>query len=509
MSNTPLAVILRPKTLLEVIGQDHLIGPGKPLRKMADKGLFQSAILWGPPGSGKTSIVRALASETDSVFCALNATEATVKDVRKIIDGAKKRQPQRTIMFLDEVHRFNKSQQDVVLPVVEDGTIILFGATTEKPKFAVNSTILSRCLVLEVKPLDSQAMVDLIKRVKEFYKSNDRPIKIDPDAAKRIIMRCSGDARKAITVLETVIEILSDDRHVTMEHVNLAIPDKHLIFDAHGNDHYDLAHCYQEAIQHSDTDGAIYWLAKWLQSGEDPAYICRRMLITAFEDCAGNPSAWLAAMAACFATERTGLPECMIPMALATCEMGKSDRNKSAYHAIKEAMSDVENGKTVHVPPALRAGTNGYVKAVQKTYVKNWQKDNQLESERNNSCQLSYIHDVEQCECEDCQDFRDNNPKPKYYGAKIESSRKPVINSSPKVYAIGMRHGPSTFAMTHGPTPNLDEMLEVYGGDDDYIIEFTGSDKNPQHCQLYKWACGEWQKLEQDENWREWLSQQS
>lgn len=330
-------------------------------------------ILWGPPGSGKTSIINALAIETDSEFIKLNATDATVKDLRNVISEALKVLPEkRTFVFIDEVHRWTKSQQDVVLPVVEDGTIVLFGATTERPKFAVNSTILSRCIVLETKPLDSQSAVKLILRVKDFYKSLNRDIKIGQDAAKRLINRSSGDARKLMTALETCIEILSDDDNVTIEHVNLAIPDKHLVFDADGNDHFDLAHCYQEAIQNSDVDGAIYWLAKWLHSGEDPAYICRRMLITAFEDCAGNPNAWLAATTACLAVERTGLPECMIPMALATCEMSFSKRNKSAFYAIHEAMADVANKATVHVPAELRAGTSGYVRAVSKQYVKDF-----------------------------------------------------------------------------------------------------------------------------------------
>jgi putative ATPase len=371
----PLAHVLRPNTIEEVIGQKHLLGSDGPIRKMVEKGFYQSCILWGPPGVGKTSIVRAMASSSESDFHKLNATESTVKDLRKVIESAKKSES-RTFVFVDEIHRWSVSQQDVMLPVVEDGTILLFGATTEKPKFAVNSTILSRCLVLEVKPLDNQDMVDLIKRVMSHYRSEGVDAKITPEAAKKLIIRCSGDARKAVTVLESAVLILADDHVVKPEHIDQAIPDKHLVFDISGNEHFDLAHCYQEAIQHSRGDEAIYWLAKWLTSGEDPAYICRRMLITAFEDCAGNPNAWLAAMAACFAVERTGMPECMIPMALATCEMANSERNKSAYNAIKAAMHDVENGHTIHVPEHLRAGTSGYADTVKKKkYVHEWRKD--------------------------------------------------------------------------------------------------------------------------------------
>lgn len=377
MSNKPLAALLRPNQLRDIIGQEHLTEPGKPLYQMAEKGKLQSSILWGPSGAGKTSLVRTLANSTNSSFHQLNATQATVKDLRQIIGSASNdvANGKRTIVFVDEIHRWNKSQQDAMLPVVEDGSIILFGATTEQPKFAVNSTILSRCVVFEVKPLVAASMVKIIKKVKEHYKAFNRHIDIDREAAKTLINRCSGDARKLITVCETIIEILSDDGKISLEHVNIAIPDKHVVFDARGNEHFDLAHCYQQAIQYSDADAAIYWLAKWLHSGEDPAYIGRRMLITAFEDCAGNPFAAMVAMAASYTVERTGLPECMIPMALATIEMAKSRRNKSAYNAIQDAMNDVANGETIHVPQQMRAGTSGYLAAINKTYVAEWQRD--------------------------------------------------------------------------------------------------------------------------------------
>lgn len=374
---TPLAALLRPNRLEDVIGQEHLTAPGKPLAKMVEKHRFQSIIFWGPPGTGKTSLARSLVHEANSNFCPLNATKATVKDLRNVISAAEKalEEERQTFVFVDEIHRWTKAQQDVMLPVVENGLIILFGATTEKPEFAVNSTILSRCLIMEIKPLSNQNLITLILKVKNHYKSENRKIEIDRDAARTLINRCSGDARKLIMVLETTIEILSDDDHITLDHVDQAMPDKNLVFDANGNDHFDLAHCYQESIQHSDADAAIYWLAKWLESGEDPAYICRRMLITAFEDCAGNPLAASLAMAACYTTERTGIPECVIPMALATCEMAMSKRNKSAYKAIKAALFDVRNGATVHVPPQLRAGTSGYFAAIQKTYLHGWSRD--------------------------------------------------------------------------------------------------------------------------------------
>jgi len=373
---TPLAAAMRPQKFDEIIGQEHLIGENSLLRRMIRKQKYQSIIFWGPPGMGKTSLVRCLANETKSNFRQLNATKATVKELRILVTAAQKDLPDTmTFIFIDEIHRWNKAQQDVVLPVVEDGTIILFGATTEKPKFAVNSTLLSRCLIMEVKPLSKINLIGLIKRVQNHYSAKNKKFTIDREASLKLVNKCSGDARKLITVLETCVEILIDDNHIAIEHIEAAIPDKHLVFDARGNEHFDLAHCYQEAIQHSDVDAAIYWLAKWLSSGEDPAYICRRMLITAFEDCSGNPFATTTAMAACYATERTGLPECMIPMAQATVEMAMSKRNKAAYYAIKEAMNDVNNGETIHVPPGLRAGTVGYIAAINKIYIEEWNRD--------------------------------------------------------------------------------------------------------------------------------------
>jgi len=366
---SPLAVDLRPTDLSEIIGQEHLLGPGKPLRNMADKRAFQSTILWGPPGTGKTTLIKCLAKCTDSRFYQLNATEASVKDIRKIIEEAESILPNRTLVFVDEIHRWNKSQQDTLLPHVECGTIVLFGATTEKPKFAVNSTILSRCLVLEVKPLSMNEMVAIIKRVKAYYKTRGRPVKIEQEAALRLINRASGDARKLITALETVIEVLSDDGVISVDHVDVAIPEKHLVFDASGNDHFDLAHCMQEAVQHSDADAAVYWLAKWLSSGEDVEYICRRIMIMAFEDAGDSILAITSATAAHHAAINTGLPECAIPMAHAVIACAQAGRSKIAYKAIQAAMQDVQNGETIHVPPGMRAGTSGYVGAITKRYV--------------------------------------------------------------------------------------------------------------------------------------------
>ena len=370
----PLAAILRPKVLDEVIGQSHLIGDGRPFRRMAERQKIVSTILWGPPGTGKTTLAFALAREVSANFKSINATETSIKEIREVIDNARQEERQ-TILFVDEIHRLSKNVKDVFLPVVEEGILTLFGATTENPKFAVNSTILSRCLVFETKALGEQDLINLIQRVKEYYKNKGVSIKIDKEAAKKLIIRCSGDARKMITAMEAAIDILAVDGVVTEDVVDTVFPSKHVVFDKDGGAHFDSAHCYQDAIQDSDADGAIYWLAAWLNSGEDPAYICRRMLISAFEDCAGNPFAITSALAATLATERTGMPECMIAMAHATIEMANSKRNKSAFYAIHAAMADVQNQRTIDILPQMRAGNNAYKRIIHKKYVKNFRKD--------------------------------------------------------------------------------------------------------------------------------------
>lgn len=384
----PLAAILRPNTLDDIIGQEHLIGHGRPIRRMAEKNKPINSILWGPPGTGKTTIIKALANDINANFDMLNATEAGIKEIRAVIDRASKTD-NPTILFVDEIHRLSKNVKDTFLPVIEEGILTLYGATTENPKFSVNSTILSRSLVLETTSLKPKDLLKLIVKVKDYYKDKGILVKIDSEVARTLIHRCGGDARKMITALEAAVEIISDDYHINQDVLDQVIPSKHVVFDRAGSAHFDNAHCYQDAIQDSDENGAIYWLANWINSGEDPAYICRRMLISAFEDCSGNPFAITSAMAAAFATERTGMPECMIPMAHATIEMARSKRNKTAFYAIHAAMADVQNGRTIDIPPDMRAGNNKYKRIIKKRYVADWTSDyesfNRLDNDKDKS----------------------------------------------------------------------------------------------------------------------------
>ncbi len=359
-----LATDLRPRNLNEVKGQEHLTGPGKPLRNMLEKGILKNTILWGPAGAGKTTICRILAEGSGREYRQLNATTMTAASLRaSLVPGA--------LIFLDECHRASKNIQDILLPHLEENDCVFFGATTETPRFAINRTILSRCHILEIKPVNEIASAELIKRAIIYYKDKDIIVKAEREVLKTLIMRSNGDIRKLYGVFQYLVES-NESQGISSfgsEDLDDILPGKHVQFDSTGSSHYDFAHCYQDAIQNSDVNGAIYWLAAWLNSGEDPAYICRRMLISAFEDCATNPFAILSALAATLATERTGMPECMIPMAQATCELAKSERNKSAFYAIHAAMADVKNRKDVIIPPHMRAGRNEYERIISKEYV--------------------------------------------------------------------------------------------------------------------------------------------
>lgn len=370
----PLAAALRPKTAADIVGQRHLLGPDKPIRKMIESRQLKSTIFWGPAGTGKTTLANCMATDTESDFYPLDATSAGVKELRTLVDGAFhawEKHNRVTVVFIDEIHRWSKSQQDVLLPAVENGVIKLLGATTEKPAFAVNSTLLSRLMVFELKPLTQKDLVAVIGRVKAYYKTNSREVAFDSnETIKLLLARCSGDARKLTTVLEMLVEVICEGQPISSEMVDAVIPTKHIYFDASGNEHFDLAHAMQQSLQNSDADAAVFWLAKWIASGEDPVYICRRIMISAFEDAGDSVMAITSAVAAAHAVERTGLPECMIPMAHAVIAIAQAGRAKIAYHAIKAAMDDVMHGETVHIPPDLRAGTTGYVSPITKKYVK-------------------------------------------------------------------------------------------------------------------------------------------
>ena len=276
----PLAERMRPKKLEEFVGQEHILGKGKPLRKMIEKGNLSSIILWGPPGSGKTSLASLIAHYTKSIFEQFSAVTSGVGDVRKIIKEAEDRlkfNNTRTILFVDEIHRFNKAQQDAFLPSVEDGTIILIGATTENPSFEVNAPLISRSQVFVLNALDDKDVSILIRRASVYYKKH----KFDKNGLDYIVQKSNGDARTALNALELAIYT---SKHVTLKVAEEAVQQKAIYYDKKGDWHYDVISAFIKSMRGSDPDASLYWLARMIKAGEDPVFIARRMVIFASED---------------------------------------------------------------------------------------------------------------------------------------------------------------------------------------------------------------------------------
>jgi putative ATPase len=340
---------------------------------MAKSKKLVSFILWGPTGCSKTTIVRALANDAGYEFKELDATEAKVADIRKILEIAEARLKLGTkyLLLVQEFHRFSKNVQDVLLPAVEEGIIVLAGTTTEKPAFSVNPAILSRVLVFETKLMERNEMIQLMLKVFKYYKNKGRTITIDQQAVLDLVSKCSGDPRKLMNVLETIIETMIDGNgSIEKEMIDMVIPCKHLYLDPNGNEHYNYASAWQNSVQNSDVDQALYFLGKWLLSGEDARFIARRILISASEDAAHSQMAQICALNAHIAARDIGYPECKIPMALATIEITRTKRDKFANDAINKVIHDIENGVDIMVPIELRAGNHdGYVKLINKKYI--------------------------------------------------------------------------------------------------------------------------------------------
>lgn len=360
MYREPLSHLIRPKSLDEFIGQNHLTSEESVLYNMIKKDKLRSMIFYGPPGTGKTTMAEIITVYTDSEFVKLDATSSGVKDVRNAITKAVTRYDihnKRTVVFIDEVHRYNKSQQDALLSSVEAGIIILIGATTENPFFSINGPLISRSQIFEFKPHGRKDIIKVLKRGIDYYRSNGIEVSIEQDAARHIIIKSDGDARKAVNALELIVECFNheDIVNIDVEICKKVMPTKSILFDKNGDVHFDLASAYQGSLQASDPDAAIYWLARWIKSGEDIMYIARRMFVSAAEDVGmANPSIMSVAYSAFEACRVIGLPECALHLAVATITIATSQRNKSAANAIWEALDDVENGETVWVPPEMR-----------------------------------------------------------------------------------------------------------------------------------------------------------
>lgn len=367
----PLAERLRPKTLNEYIGQKHLIGEGAILRQMIERNSLSSFILWGPPGVGKTTLARIIAHQLERPFYTLSAVTSGVKEVREVIDKAKRYAAansglfaaqadngeqisgdRRAILFIDEIHRFSKSQQDSLLGAVEDGTITLIGATTENPSFEVITPLLSRCQVYVLKSLEKADLLELLQRAltKDEY---IRSLNIQITETDSILRYSGGDARKLLNIIELVIN--SGVRSIDNETVTKQLQQNPVAYDKDGELHYDIISAFIKSIRGSDPDAALYWLARMVAAGEDPKFIARRLVISASEDIGlANPNAMLVANA-CFDTlQKIGWPEGRIPLAMATVYLATSQKSNSAYLAINQALELVEKTGNLPVPLHLR-----------------------------------------------------------------------------------------------------------------------------------------------------------
>ena len=345
---TPLAVILRPKTLDDLVGQDHLTNQNSILRKLIESNNLTSTIFYGPPGIGKTTIAEIIANTVKTEFFKFNATSIKIADVRKLCAKAIKSEEKLTI-FIDEIHRLSKNQAEVLLPYVENNQVILVGATTENPFHAVGKALLSRSSIFQLNPLTQKALLQLIGKALNYYKNKGLNPAIEQEALKHIMTISCGDGRKAINTVELIIEHYGN---LTLENAKLVAPSKYMVFGK--DEHFDLASAYQGSIQASDPDAAIFWLAKWLESGEDPRYIARRLMVSASEDAAGNPEAATVAHNAYIAAKEIGRPECDIILAHATILTATAPRNKSAAKAIWAAVADVKQNKEEWVPKEMK-----------------------------------------------------------------------------------------------------------------------------------------------------------
>jgi putative ATPase len=345
-SRAPLAARLRPTSLNEVVGQDHLVGPSGPLRRLIESDRLASIILWGPPGTGKTTLAELVASTTKRSFERLSAVTAGVKDIREVIEAAKRRltiDDRGTVVFVDEIHRFNTTQQDALLHAVESGLVTLVGATTENPAFSVNPALRSRSSVFGLKPVDEQAVAELLRRavIHEGVEINEEDVEL-------LARRCTGDARQALTALEVAIA-LSGGAAVTVEHATTALDTS--VSRMGRDDHYDVISAFIKSMRASEVDIALHWLARMVEAGEDPRFIARRMIIFASEDIGmADPTALQAAIAVADALDRVGLPEALHNLAHGVVHLSQAPKSRAVTNAIARAVADVREGRTGQAP---------------------------------------------------------------------------------------------------------------------------------------------------------------
>jgi putative ATPase len=363
----PLPVRMRPRNLDEFVGQTHFLGKGKLLRRMLEADRLTSVIFYGPPGTGKTTLASLIASYTKSQFEQVNAAAVGVKEVRQILDTARDRLGNtgtRTVLFLDEIHRFNRAQQDILLPDVEAGLVLLVGATTENPFFAVNSPLISRSQIFQFSPISEEDIRSLIKRAiaDEERGYGKLAVTIDDDALNHWAVTSDGDARRALMALEVAVLSTEKDAegaplHITLDIAEQSVQRKAIVYDATGDEHYDAASAFIKSMRGSDPDAAVYWVARMLEAGEDPRFVARRIAILASEDIGNaDPQALVVAAAAFDVCEKIGMPEAQLTLGQAAIYMATAPKSNASAMAIWAAMKDVREGRTLPVPKHLRDG---------------------------------------------------------------------------------------------------------------------------------------------------------
>jgi len=361
----PLAARMRPCTLDDVLGQEHILGPGKLLRRAIEADRLGSVILYGPPGCGKTSLAEVIANATHRRFERSSGVLANVQIMRDLLKAAqhrKKHAGEETILFIDEIHRFNKAQQDVLLPYVEQGAITLIGATTHNPFFFINSPLTSRSQIFQLEPLSPDAIRLLLQRaIASEHGLKAFPIRIEDDALDHLSAVCEGDARRALNALEIAALTTPPEKdgtiHITRAVTEESIQKKAVVYDHDEDEHYDTISAFIKSVRGSDPHAAVYWLAKMLYAGEDPRFIARRLIILASEDIGNaDPRALTVAVAALSAADFVGMPEARIPLAQATTYLATAPKSNAAYMAVESALADVKEGRTLPVPKHLRDG---------------------------------------------------------------------------------------------------------------------------------------------------------
>ncbi len=367
----PLADRMRPGSLKDFVGQEHLVGRDGILKRMLERGEVPSLILWGPPGTGKTTLAHIIARSTGSIVRSFSAVLSGVKEIREITREAKdnwKRLGKKTILFVDEIHRFNKAQQDAFLPYVEDGTITLIGATTENPSFEVNAPLLSRCKVLLLRPLNEEEIEEILKRA---LKDRERglgkmEVEVGDDVLKAIARHSQGDGRVALNTLELAVMLATPregKRRVTLPLVEEALQKRTLLYDKTGEEHYNIVSAFIKSMRGSDPDAALYWLARMVEAGEDPLFIARRMVIFASEDIGNaDPEALRLAVAVKEAVHFVGMPEGWIPLAQGATYLASAPKSNASYTGYLEALKDVKERGSLPVPLHLRNAPTGLMK---------------------------------------------------------------------------------------------------------------------------------------------------